>query len=851
MSDDRTKPSFSTRLWSEEVGMADPSANFNAPPVLEYRLGNRTLFSDINTTLYGNLPPPELTVSAATRQGQLAQAVLLAFSEPVDGVAASSQAQASRAQTAASFPVAFDVTGFQGQRSAGQLVAATPGVAADTAVQTRQGQHGAANAGINAGIQLTVSATTRQGQKAVSTAKVNTVIDNGPPQTGTAIATGSQIAPLTVENTSSTAVANLPFTIGHAFAVGHLPAAGANVSLHLADGTAIPAQLNVRATHRDGSVRHAVISAIVPSIPANGSLPLSLRRASAGPASAAVGLPASLPSASLNIAGVTYTASPTAATPYTTWFAGPLASDYIFNMPFVDAAGVEHPTLTAQFSVRAYSTGHVRVDYVIEHCKAFVSFSDITYDAALIAQGKTVYTRTALVHTPAARWKRSIWYGPTPTLHIRHDTNYLIDSKQVPNYDRSVVVPETVLANYATQLASTIFDPMNFGRLVPAMYTTGGRPDIGLMPDTHATAVLTMDRRAKAIVLATGDIGGSWPGCLRDVSAGPGRGMPISVINFPYLGSNAPKGDCYNPVTKQYERLPDLVTATKGRWDTAHQPDVFYLPYLLTGDLYYLEGLQFWATACHYDANPWYRSFDRGLVGSDQGRGQAWTMRSLAECLAITPDDHPLKPHFQYWIDQNVMYFNGRYTDGNNNVLGIITSGYTVVYSCGGATSNGIGPWQDDFFTQSMGHCYELLGFEPLRRLLYWKAKFQIDRMLDPAVCINLSCNYSLAVRSSATAPFFTSLAECYDFQLSATFKAAACNSPQMLSLLSSKCLPGDIDGYPDSTEGMPADYQPALAAAVDVGYPGGAQAWAKFQARPTKPPYGTGPQFAIVPRTL
>jgi hypothetical protein len=51
MSDDRTTPRFSDRLWSEEVGMADPGANFNEPPMLEYTFGRRTFKTNVHKTL--------------------------------------------------------------------------------------------------------------------------------------------------------------------------------------------------------------------------------------------------------------------------------------------------------------------------------------------------------------------------------------------------------------------------------------------------------------------------------------------------------------------------------------------------------------------------------------------------------------------------------------------------------------------------------------------------------------------------------------------------------------------------------------------------------------------------------
>jgi hypothetical protein len=852
MSDDRTIPSFSTRLWSEEVGMADPSANFNAPPVLGYTFGGRTLTTDVNSTLYNQVPqiPALLDVHFATRQAQrVAAAAAVSEHVAIDGVAATGQ----RGQIAA---VWVPVDGLEpqnvtevatGQR---QLAALLGGITSEnittgSTVTTSQGQRGVAQIAIN-GANPPAVGTASSGQRQYAAAVV--AVNGIQPGSDAPIAIGGEITNFKLENTSTAPLANAPFSFGQVFVPGHLPAAGANVSLALADNTPLSCQIDVKATHGDGSVRHAIISGIIPQLAASATQTVTIRRAAPAPGLPAVSLPPSLPSATLVIAGATYTAT-CANTAPETWFAGAVASDYVFSVPLIGAGG-PHPTLTAQFSVRKFSTGQVRVDAALEHCKAYTSTADITYDVTIAANGATVYSKTGLVHTPTARWKRTFWYGAAPALHIRHNTPYLIASGQIPNYDQSITIPESVLNGYVTTLASTKFDPMGFGNLQPAMGTTGGRADIGIMPDTYVATVLSMDKRAKAIMLATADIGGSWPMCRRDDSAGPGRGYPLSVINFPYASILGNPGDCINPATGKNERLPNLSTATQGSPDSSHQPDVYYLPYLLTGDLFYLEGLHFYCTFNHYQDNPYYRDFEKAHVRSDQVRGQGWSMRTLAECAAITPDSHPLKTHFQTWYTNNIRWFVARYPDGNDNTLGIITNGYALAYPVNGGTSNGIAPWMDDFYTQAIGHGVELLGNSEARRLLLWKAKFQVGRMNDPAVCNLNACTYALGVRTTSTTPFFGSLAECFTFTVAPAQQQYACNSPQRLAF-SPNCLPGDIDGYPSSIDGYPANYQPGLAYAVDSGYPGGAAAWAKFMARPTKPNYGLGAQFAILPRSV
>jgi hypothetical protein len=71
--------------------------------------------------------------------------------------------------------------------------------------------------------------------------------------------------------------------------------------------------------------------------------------------------------------------------------------------------------------------------------------------------------------------------------------------------------------------------------------------------------------------------------------------------------------------------------------DTAHQPACSYLPFLLTGDPYFLETLQGQATFCileNPDAPP------EGGVGL-QPRATGWTARTLAAAARVSPADPP------------------------------------------------------------------------------------------------------------------------------------------------------------------------------------------------------------------
>ena len=92
-----------------------------------------------------------------------------------------------------------------------------------------------------------------------------------PPQTG-GTTTGLAITDIVVENTASAEQLDTPLTFGQVFAVGAMSAT-ARLSGVRDDGTAVPLQMDVKATHADGSVRHAVLSAVLPRLAPGESAP--------------------------------------------------------------------------------------------------------------------------------------------------------------------------------------------------------------------------------------------------------------------------------------------------------------------------------------------------------------------------------------------------------------------------------------------------------------------------------------------------------------------------------------------------------------------------------------------------
>src|SRR5476651_1677617 len=605
----------------------------------------------------------------------------------------------------------------------------------------------------------------------------------------TPVVVGRQVTDVSFTSTSTAAQSNVPVTFGQVFADGDMGATDA-LAGKLADGSILPLQLDVKASYADKSVRHDVITAILP------------------------------------------------------WLAGGLANEWTLSAPLHNAAGQVHPLLSARFDVRAYAGAkQAKVDVVIENDWAFQAGpQNVVYDAQIKVGGQLAYSKLALTHYRQARWKKTLWWGAAPQVAIKHNIAYLIASKAVANYDQSAIPSSATLAQLRLAFSGAVTEPMQRGLATAYMPQTGGRPDLGLLPGWAVTYLLSMDKDAKAAMTGTADLAGSWSSHYRDQKTG----RVVSLVDYPYMTILGHAGDTINPATKKSEAFPacggDCSTPLTA--DSAHEPNFAYLPYLVTGDHYYLEELQFWAMFNILQGNPGYRNAAQGLIKWDQIRGQAWTLRSLSEAAAITPDADPLKAQFTTFLTNNLNWYNATYSNNSapNNALGAITDANALVYNNG----RGLAPWQDDFFTVATGHAAEL-GFAPANALLHWKSTFPVQRMLAAGYCWIDASIYEMMVRDSATSANYTDMAHVYQASETPAVSSLACGSAAMATAMKLKV--GEMVGYANSIDGYPAYFQGALAYSVNAGNADAARAWALYQSRSIKPDYTMGAQFDILPR--
>ena len=158
---------------------------------------------------------------------------------------------------------------------------------------------------------------------------------------------------------------------------------------------------------------------------------------------------------------------------------------------------------------------------------------------------------------------------------------------------RAWLPTETNLVDYAKQTTAAITGPMKIGPLVSYMPMDGG-PRRHRFP-AKLVRYLPADRGQARQGPHDGRGGWlvTWSIHYRDEKTG----YPVRVDNevnknITFHMNLAHKGPLPVPRCANND---GALCATPYEPDTAHQPSTVYLPYLVTGDYYYLEELQFWA----------------------------------------------------------------------------------------------------------------------------------------------------------------------------------------------------------------------------------------------------------------
>ena len=191
----------------------------------------------------------------------------------------------------------------------------------------------------------------------------------------------------------------------------------------VADGRPVPAQVDVKRTFDDGSVKHAIVSMVLPRLDAAG-LSLNYQAADFGPPKAV-----DVAGTAKRLLATDFDATVTLTFPggksvaasardmlqaedgkAKTWLCGPVAVEWLLTGPLVDNAGHADPDMAVQFQVRYYpESGHARVSVVVEKCSDQGSDGGVVYDAVIQrghARREIVFEQKDVRHCDLMRWRK-------------------------------------------------------------------------------------------------------------------------------------------------------------------------------------------------------------------------------------------------------------------------------------------------------------------------------------------------------------------------------------------------------------------------------------------------------------
>ncbi|WP_334188573.1 hypothetical protein, partial [Noviherbaspirillum sp.] len=381
--------------------------------------------------------------------------------------------------------------------------------------------------------------------------------------------------------TSAVGGTALPFTLGHAFKKGEVPA-----GVSLAGG--IP-ELQVVEKNRwpDGSLKFAVVSGRI-TLEAAKSFTVPLQ----------VGTPLSVPNlstANLKASGITASVDAgifgAAAwsgsdwdAPFVEWVGGPVMSSWIYRKPIGADAH-----LVAWLEVRLYKGGEVEVLPWVENGYLNVAgptSKNATYRFMMNGAERfnsafdlPNHCRTVLVSGA----RHSYWNVADPQITPRHDKEHLQATRLVPAYRASVPSGASVWSSL-----SQTYVPLQLSNYSPAMGTTGYHGSIGMLPEWDVLYLASDDDRAYAGVIVNGYSAGRYGIHYRDTQTQ----RPIRFSSYPNLVIGGNSGITGTGASSTNSYTPATTGTPPQTWASSHHPSVGFMAYLLTGRFYFMEQVQ-------------------------------------------------------------------------------------------------------------------------------------------------------------------------------------------------------------------------------------------------------------------
>jgi len=471
------------------------------------------------------------------------------------------------------------------------------------------------------------------------------------------------IVGVNIQNTTSQASIPHIFTFGQIFKKGQVQPTDRLVAR--VNGSVIQVQLDTLSNWPDGSVKLGAVTLSLPVISANSILPVLLSEAY-GNGLIFNNQPVDLSKAPLTLtATLNFTSGQYSGTRQVDlgaalkqalanspdyWLQGPLATQARVDIPL--GAGPMH--LTAD--VTAYADGSVTADVQFNNDITSI-ISGIPYHnpGALAPQ---IYFTTVTFGDQSqnysiTQYQYQDWHvvlnsegiadhfvssSQPPVFNAQHDLAYLEHSGAVLSYDRTTgVVPKLLQGWVNFHINQAGFgSPLAVNGVTQYMPMTGGRADIGFTTAFNTVWLMTGDPIAETMGLAQGDTAGAVPWNFKLAN-----GHWLTPGDSPMVWT-----DPRSSTVTVANQIPSGKLVSGWSPDVNHEPNLAYVPYIMTGERWYLDRLNAEA-AYGEDIN--FPGVNSRLVAQGLGvaslantydivvnpviqtRGAAWGMREVQE----------------------------------------------------------------------------------------------------------------------------------------------------------------------------------------------------------------------------
>jgi len=498
-----------------------------------------------------------------------------------------------------------------------------------------------------------------------------------------------------------------------------------------------PVQADVKSTYPDGSARFAILTMASPPLAAHQTVPVMLE-ATAKSTKGSVDIERALKMHDIEMTlNLIETGNPIItgqSTQHITLDAASLLADALethtastwLSGPLAQETRVIHRiagSLRLVLDIRAYAGGAIEADIQFNNDIAMQPQGGLAHYGVTITQsGHTVFSVADITQHQYQDWHTIIRSDGRSPVNVIHDVAAMERVGAVPSYELKCGVDAQALNLEARQIHSPGWDtPLSDSGLAKYEPMTGGRPEIGPTTSANAIWLITQSPTAAVYAISQADTAGAIPWHMFNLQTG----NFLTTQDIPTIWTDGRGG----PRSGTVGLTQQVDDADGWRPNVAHEPDLAYIPFLMTGSRYYLDQLN--AIATWNETSSWPASAARNegqgiVVGTgNQVRGSAWELRSLDEAAYINPDHSPMKAYFSKMVANNMSLLLTSipgWTTAEGEAYGYIPGAY--------GNSGAMAPWQQDFFVTTVGFMAQQ-GNADAKTILNWLAHFTTGRFLS------------------------------------------------------------------------------------------------------------------------